>query len=72
MNHCKTARDNEGNPKWSREYLDACYAAFVDGYAEDILKLQSLDARRRAIAALPDKFRPQVEARILEKWVKNK
>jgi len=28
MNHCAIARENEGNPKWSQEYLDACYAAF--------------------------------------------
>jgi hypothetical protein len=70
MNHCAIARDNEGNPQWSREYLDACYAAFVDGYAEDIMRLPSLDARRRAVAALPDKFRKRVEARILEKWSK--
>ncbi len=40
------------------------------GYAEDIMRLPSLDARRRAVAALPDKFRKRVEARILEKWSK--
>lgn len=70
MNHCAIAREHEDDHKWSQEYLDACYAAFVEGYAQDIMRLPSLDARRRAIAALPDKFRPQVEARILEKWSK--
>ena len=70
MNHCTVARDNESNPKWSKEYLDACYAAFVAGYAQDILRLSTVEARRRALAELPDKFREQVKAKVEELWLK--
>lgn len=68
MNHCAIARENEGNPKWSQEYLDACYAAFVDGYAADIIRLSTREQRRRAIEALPEKFMETVRAKVLERW----
>lgn len=68
MNHCTIARENEGNPSWSREYMDTCYAAFVDGYVQDILRMSSRDQRKRAIDALPPKFREEVRAKVLEKW----
>lgn len=68
MNHCAIARENEGNPKWSQEHLDACYAAFVDGYAADIIRLSTREQRRRAIEALPEKFREKVRAKVLERW----
>lgn len=68
MNHCAIARDNESNPKWSQGYLDACYTAFVDGYADDIMRLPSRESRRRALNNLPEKFRAKVEAKVLEKW----
>lgn len=68
MNHCAIARENKDNPKWGQEYLDACYAAFVDGYAADIMRLPTREQRRRAIEALPEKFREKVKAKVLEKW----
>ena len=68
MNHCTIARSNTDNPKWSKEYLDACYTAFVDGYAQDIAAMSTLESRRRALDGLPDKFREQVKARVEELW----
>ena len=70
MNHCTIARSNADNHKWSKEYLDACYTAFVDGYAQDIVAMSTVEARRRAIAELPEKFREQVKARVTELWEK--
>lgn len=70
MNHCAISRENAENPKWSKEYLDSCYTAFVEGYAQDIIRMRSIEARRKAIAELPDKFREQVKAKVMELWGK--
>lgn len=67
-NRCKIAAANADNHTWSLAYQRACYAAFVDGYVSDILRLKTQEARLRALQSLPEKFRAEVEAKVRERW----